>query len=59
MFDSPADTQARTKYIQSVTKSLPMLTEYDYVHGTVLVRVSHYLPPKQAADYKAAVDRLA
>ncbi|MFE2071135.1 hypothetical protein ACFXDH_53850 [Streptomyces sp. NPDC059467] len=57
-FGSPADAQARAKYIQAVTKSMPMLTEYDYVHGTVLVRLSHYLTPKQAADYKTATDNL-
>lgn len=34
------------------------LAEYDYVHDTVLVRVSHYLTPDQAAEYKAAVDTL-
>ncbi|MFG3018902.1 hypothetical protein ACGFZQ_10190 [Streptomyces sp. NPDC048254] len=58
VFGSAADAQARAKYIQSVTKSMPMLTEYDYVHGAALVRVSHYLTPKQAADYKTAADNL-
>lgn len=56
VFGSPADAQARVKYIQTVTKSLPMLAEYDYVHGTVVVRVSHYLTPTQAGQYKAAAD---
>ncbi|MEV6027562.1 hypothetical protein [Streptomyces sp. NPDC052036] len=59
VFGNPADAQARAKYIQSVTKSMPMLAEYDYVHGTVLVRVSHYLTPKQAADYKNATNNLS
>lgn len=58
VFGSPADAQARAQYIQSVTKAMPMLAEYDYVHGAALVRVSHYLTPKQAADYKAAADNL-
>ncbi|MER6224190.1 hypothetical protein ACWCYL_29890 [Streptomyces sp. 900105755] len=58
VFGSPADAQARAKYLQSVTKSLPMLSEYDYVHGAVLVRLSHYLTPKQAADYKTATSNL-
>ena len=58
VFGSPADAQARAKYIRSVTKSMPMLTEYDYVHGSALVRVSHYLTPKQAADYKTAASNL-
>lgn len=58
VFGSPADAQARAKYIQAVTKSLPMLAEYDYVHGAVLVRVSHYLTPDQAGAYKTAADGL-
>lgn len=58
VFADPAAATARAKYIQAVTKSLPALAEYDYVHGTVLVRVSHYLTPTQAAEYKAAADGL-
>ncbi|MFJ5901556.1 hypothetical protein ACIQFZ_40810 [Streptomyces sp. NPDC093064] len=56
VFADPADAQARAKYIESVTKSMSTLAEYDYVHGTILVRVSHYLTPKQAAEYKAALN---
>ncbi|MFE7595541.1 hypothetical protein [Streptomyces sp. NPDC057494] len=54
VFPTAADAQARADYIQSVTKGIPMLAEYDYVSGTTLVRVSHYLTPTQAADYKTA-----
>ncbi|MFD8420330.1 hypothetical protein [Streptomyces sp. NPDC059466] len=57
-FSSGADATARAEYIQAVTKGMPALSEYDYVHGTVVVRVSHYLTPKQAAVYKAAADGL-
>jgi hypothetical protein len=59
VFGSPGDAQARAKYIQAVTKSLPALAEYDYVHGTVLVRVSHYLTPAQAAGYENAAGGLS
>ncbi|MFJ1652380.1 hypothetical protein ACIOC2_13370 [Streptomyces sp. NPDC088337] len=58
VFADPVDAQARAKYIGSVTKSMPTLAEYDYVHGSILVRVSHYLTPAQAAEYKAAADGL-
>jgi hypothetical protein len=58
VFGSPDDAETRAKYIQAVTKSLPALAEYDYVHGAVLVRVSHYLTPAQAAGYKSAADGL-
>lgn len=56
VFADPTDAAARAKYIQAVTKSMPALAEYDYVQGTVLVRVSHYLTPTQAAEYKTAAD---
>lgn len=59
VFADPADAKARTTYIRAVTKSMPALSEYDYVHGTVLVRVSHYLTPDQAAVYKKASDKLS
>ncbi|MET7745495.1 hypothetical protein [Streptomyces sp. NPDC005385] len=58
VFGTAADATARAKYIQSVTKSMSALAEYDYVHGTVLVRVSHYLTPKQADAYKLATSEL-
>ncbi|MFE4549664.1 hypothetical protein [Streptomyces sp. NPDC056785] len=59
VFGSPADAVARAKYIQAVTKGMPALSEYDYVHGTVVVRVSHYLTPKQAAVYESATNGLS
>lgn len=58
VFADPAAATARATYIQTVTKALPALAEYDYVHGTVVVRVSHYLTPTQAAAYKTATDGL-
>jgi hypothetical protein len=54
VFASHDDAQTRADYIQSVTKGLPLLGEYDYVHGKVLVRVSHYLTRTQAAEYDRA-----
>lgn len=57
-FATAADAETRAKYVEAVTKSMPALAEYDYVHGTVLVRVSHYLTPTQAGEYKTAADSL-
>jgi hypothetical protein len=57
-FATPSDAKARAEYIQTVTKSMPALSEYDYVQGVTLVRVSHYLTPKQAGEYKAAAANL-
>ncbi|MDD1059393.1 hypothetical protein NMG29_14440 [Streptomyces cocklensis] len=58
VFDSNDDAKARAKYIQAVTKSMPMFAEYDYVHGPVVIRVSHYLTPTQAAEYDKAAATL-
>ncbi|MFJ5833548.1 hypothetical protein [Streptomyces sp. NPDC093089] len=58
VFATTADAQARADYIGKVTKGMPMLVEYDYVSGPVLIRVSHYLTPTQAADYKAGAASL-
>ncbi|MGX1480386.1 UNVERIFIED_CONTAM: hypothetical protein RKD50_009194 [Streptomyces canus] len=58
VFAGPSDAKARADYIHTVTKSMSALAEYDYVHGTVLVRVSHYLTPDQAAEYEVAANGL-
>ncbi|MBW8737130.1 MAG: hypothetical protein JF621_08375 [Streptomyces turgidiscabies] len=58
VFADPAGAEARAKYIQAIGKSMPVFAEYDYVHGAVLVRVSHYLTPTQAAGYKTATSGL-
>lgn len=57
-FANPSDAKARADYIRTITKSSPALAEYDYVHGSVLVRVSRYLTPKQAAAYETAAAEL-
>ena len=47
----------RAKYIQDLQKAAPILgTEYGYLEGPVLVRVSGNLTPTQAAEYKTAFD---
>lgn len=47
--------KSRARYIQSAEKALPMMgTEYDYVVGNALVRVSSQLTPAQAEAYKKA-----
>ncbi|MFE9844719.1 hypothetical protein [Streptomyces goshikiensis] len=56
-FASAADAQTRATYIQTVTKGMPALAEYDYVHGATLVRVSRLLTPEQAGEYKTALEK--
>lgn len=54
VFANHDDAQARADYIQAIVKASPMFAEYDYVHGEVVVRVSHYLSPTQASAYDKA-----
>ena len=54
-YATTAAAQARETYIQGILKADPMLgTEYDYVVGDVVVRVSQYLTPAEAQAYQAA-----
>ena len=51
--------RARAAYIESIEKALPMLgTEYDYLNGPVLLRVSQDLTPTQAKGYQRALAKL-
>lgn len=55
VFGTPEDAQARHDYVMSVIQGNPILTEYLYLEGTVLVRVSSTLTPDQAAPYGEAL----
>ncbi|MEV8529550.1 hypothetical protein AB0451_36420 [Streptomyces sp. NPDC052000] len=57
-FAGAGDAATRAKYIQTVTKSIPALAEYDYVHGASVIRVSRFLTPTQAKDYDTADAKL-
>ena len=55
VFPTPAGATARAAYLVSLYKAAPILgTEYDYLAGPVLIRVSQDLTPAQAATYDAA-----
>ena len=56
VFDNAADVQARETYIQAMYKADPMLgTEYGYIVGSALIRLSGLLTPDQAATYGTAL----
>lgn len=55
VFADAAAAKARMDYIQSFGKQTPILAEYDYVAGGVLVRVSKELTPTQAKEYETAL----
>ena len=57
VFTTAADAQTRSDYIQQSLASLGPAagTEYHYLTGTALVRVTGVLPPSAAAEYETAV----
>jgi hypothetical protein len=55
VFESQDLAQARSDYVQSVTQTVPTLIEYDFVVGTVLLRLSKSLTPDDAGAYEAAL----
>lgn len=55
VFAHEADASARRDYIQNVTRGNPLLTEYTYAVGAVVLRLSSRLTPEQAAAYETAL----
>ena len=55
VFESTEDAQRRFEYVQTVTRSAPILGEYTYLDGTIVLRVARGLTPDQAAAYEAAL----
>ena len=59
VFATANEAKARAAYIESVLEANPMLgTEYDYLNGPVLLRVSQYLIPSQAEEYQRALAKI-
>jgi hypothetical protein len=56
-FASEGDAKKRYDYVHAITSSSSLFAEYEYRDGAVLLRLSHYLTPEQAAAYKRALDQ--
>ncbi len=57
VFATPTDAATRARYVRTVTQSASALTEYDFLQGRTLLRLSKVLTPTQANAYKAALTR--
>jgi hypothetical protein len=55
VFKNQDDAIARKQYIESIGKGFAPFSEYTYREGTILLRLSHQLTPKQAAEYENAL----
>jgi len=58
VFASTEDLENRRKYVESVTKTMSPLAEYQYVHKNTLLRLNHKLTPQQAAEYEKVLKSL-
>lgn len=47
--------QRRKDYIQTISKETGLASEYDYLKGGILVRVTGNLPPTKAKEYERAL----
>jgi hypothetical protein len=55
VFETEQAAQIRHDYILTVTQSSPLLAEYDFLEGTVLLRLSKSFTPDEAAVYEQAL----
>jgi hypothetical protein len=56
LYPDETGAAARKKFIDDTTKAAPILgTEYSYLDGPVLLRVSQALTPAQAQEYQTAL----
>ncbi|WP_435822483.1 hypothetical protein [Microbispora bryophytorum] len=58
MFEDADSAEARAEYIQALGKT-PMLAEYTYVKGNVVVRVDKDMAPSDAKAYEDALNEAA
>jgi hypothetical protein len=59
VFADATTAKARADYIASTLKAAPIFgTEYHYLNGLVLVRISGKVKPSEASKFQAAVDAL-
>lgn len=55
MFKSAGDAKKRYEYVKGITSSNSAFAEYDYLHGTVFLRLATELTPSQAKQYDEIV----
>lgn len=58
VFDTEKAAKTRHEYVKAIAESSNMFAEYDYLRGTMVVRVSREITPGQAAEYEAALKNL-
>jgi hypothetical protein len=57
-FSTEKDLNNRAQYIKSIGESMPLLVEYEYTNGFMLLRLRGGLTPKQAEEYNTIFQKL-
>ena len=58
IFANAKDAKARYDYISEVSKGMSILSEYDYLNGKILLRLSNSILPSKAKEYEKAFNSL-
>lgn len=58
VFNNEEDMQNRKNYIESISSSMSMLSQYIYAKGNVLLRLDNELTPSQASEYENAFNEI-
>ena len=54
VFENKTDMEKRKEYIEQISNSSSMFTQYIYSKGNVLLRLEKELTPEQAKEYEEA-----
>lgn len=57
-FPDTSSAQVRYRYIHAISTASSLFAEWNYVEGTVVLRLSHDLTPRQAKQYELAFRRV-
>lgn len=58
VFANAADAQRRFEYVASIASTGGVFAEYDYLSGDVLLRLTRFLTPEEANQYRYALNTL-
>ena len=58
VLDPKAAATARRESIEGIGRKAPVLVEFDYQNGPILLRPSKRLTPVQAGEYEAALKKV-
>lgn len=58
VFPNTASALTRKLYVDRVTKGVPFLTQYQILHGRVLIRFDRVMLPDEVQEYRVALDKI-